>query len=217
MKYYDVSQYQLSVTEMSILRDMVYSKDKHLTPFTSGDISKKYALQESETLDMLSRLADMGLITTTSLSDDEVSLDMTEEQYFNVLRMFYAFNDTTTSICEISIDEIERVVSAYRRIEEHLLHHDIQGYHLSMDDIRVLRLVVQLTIEELDITTEDLNERLFPLENGSRMMLILNRLSQYDLITYDINKETHYLSNEQHKKATNIILDVHQMLNNNIL
>lgn len=217
MKYYDINQYQLSVTEMSILRDMIYSKDKHLTPFTSGDISKKYALQESETFDILSRLADMGLITKTSLSDDDVMINMTEEQYFNVLRILYTLNDITTSVCEMNIDEIERIVSAYRQIEEHLQHHDIQGYNLSMDDVSVLRVIVQLAIEGFNATMVDLREQLSSLGDVYYLELILNRLSQYNLITYDNDRNMHYLSSEQHKKATDIILDVRQMLNDNIL
>ena len=63
----------------------------------------------------------------------------------------------------------------------------------------------------------DLREQLSSLGDVYYLKLILNRLSQYNLITYDNDRNTHYLSSEQHKKATDIILDVRQMLNNSIL
>lgn len=217
MKNYDINLCQLSVMDMNILKDIMYSNKKGLVKLTSHDISKIYASQEKEAFNTLLRLQIKGLITEKSLDNDEVVFDMTDEQYFNALRILYNFNDVTTSICEMSIDDITRISLAYHQIEQHLQNHDIQGYDLSMDDVRVLRIIVQLAIEGFNTAMVDLREQLSSLGDVYYLTLILNRLSDYHLITYDDSKSSYYVSDEQYQKAINIVLDVHQMLNKHIL
>lgn len=217
MKNYDINLCQLSVMDMNILKDIMYSNKKGLVKLTSHDISKIYASQEKEVFNTLLRLQIKGLITEKSLDNDEVVFDMTDEQYFNALRILYNFNDVTTSICEMSIDDITRISLAYHQIEQYLQNHDIQGYDLSMDDVRVLRIIVQLAIEGFNTAMVDLREQLSSLGDVYYLTLILNRLSDYHLITYDDSKSSYYVSDEQYQKAINIVLDVHQMLNKHIL
>ena len=213
----DINQYPLSIMDVTVLKDIMQLTKRGLNPLTSHGISKIYETQEKEVFDTLSRLEDNDLVTQKSLNDGDIAFVMTKRQCFNVLRIFYRFNDVTTSICEMNIDDIAHISRTYRQIEQHLQHHNIQGYDLSIDDVRVLRLIIQLSIEGFDATITELHERLLSIGNVDKLTLILNRLLDYDLINYDNNNSSYNILNYQIQKATHIVSDVHQMLNRNIL